>query len=285
MNQDPLLSRDDPGRTEFSGEMGGETIVALYDTAAQAESVVQELKQAGVPGDAISLHADEHAGSRAPLGTTAVPAAREQGFWASLFGGEPDHDTAMYDRSLAAGATAVTVRAPGTHVAEVLLVLERHHPVDIDERASTQGTAQGTRPAAAPVATGADTTMQLSEESLSVGKRVVNRGGTRIRRFVVETPVQQDVTLHDERVTLERRPVTDGRAFAGGFSEKTIEMTATAEEAVVSKTARVYEEVGLRKEATERVETVRDTVRKEEAAVEQIPGLATETTAPRTPKI
>ncbi len=68
-------------------------------------------------------------------------------------------------------------------------------------------------------------------------------------------------------------------------------MTESAEEAVVSKTARVYEEVGLRKEATERVETVRDTVRKEEVEVEQVPGTTTTTTTggttldPRAPKI
>ena len=72
------------------------------------------------------------------------------------------------------------------------------------------------------------------------------------------------------------------------FSDKTIEMTESAEEAVVSKTARVYEEVGLRKEATDRTETIRDTVRKEEVAVEQIPGTTTTTGTtldPRTPKI
>ncbi len=124
--------------------------------------------------------------------------------------------------------------------------------------------------------------LQLSEESLAVGKRVVNRGGTRIRRFVVETPVEESVSLHSEKVTLERRPVTDGRPVTDSFTEKTIEMTETAEEAVVSKTARVYEEVGLRKEATDRVETVRDTVRKEEVEVEQVPGTATRTTAPTT---
>ena len=124
-----------------------------------------------------------------------------------------------------------------------------------------------------------------------VGKRVVNHGGTRIRRFVVETPIEENVTLHDEKVTLERRPVTDGRPMASdGFGEKTIEMTASSEEAVVSKTARVVEEVGLRKEATDRVETIRDTLRKEEVEVEQIPGSATTTTTgttldPRAAKI
>ncbi len=83
-------------------------------------------------------------------------------------------------------------------------------------------------------------TVQLSAESLAVGKRVVNRGGTRIRRFVVETPVEESVSLHSEKVILDRRPVTDGRTVTGAdFSEKTIEMTESAEEAVVSKTARV----------------------------------------------
>ena len=115
---------------------------------------------------------------------------------------------------------------------------------------------------------------------------MVNRGGTRIRRFVVETPVEEQVTLHDETVVLDRRPVTDGRLAADSFSEKTIEMTATAEEPVVGKTARVVEEVGLHKEAADRVETIRDTVRKEQVEVETVPGGATtDTSALRTPKI
>jgi stress response protein YsnF len=51
-----------------------------------------------------------------------------------------------------------------------------------------------------------------------------------------------------------------------------------SEEAVVSKTARIMEEIGLRKEASDRVETVKDTVRREEAQVEKPPGGKSETT-------
>ena len=47
-----------------------------------------------------------------------------------------------------------------------------------------------------------------------------------------------------------------------------------SEEAVVGKEARVVEEIGLRKEATDRVETVRDTVRETKVDVEQVPGSA-----------
>ena len=111
-------------------------------------------------------------------------------------------------------------------------------------------------------------TIQLSEETLAIGKRAVNRGTTRIRRFVVETPVEEQVRLRDERVSIERHAVTDGRAVADAdWSDKTIEMTESTEEAVISKTARIKEEISLRKEVTERTETIRDTVRREDVEI------------------
>jgi len=281
--------------------MTDETIVAVYDTAGHADLAAADLKTAGLPENAISVHANT-SGASSSTATTAAP-VRQQGFWASLFGGEPDHDTSVYDRSVTAGSTVVTVTTPETHVSRVTEILERHNPIDIDERAAgyglTQTTTTARQPLAAPMPTKAATsdlkagtgeTIQLAEESLVLGKRVVNRGGTRIRRFVVETPVEQNVTLHDEKVTLERRPVTDARPVtAADFTDKTIEITETAEEAVVGKTARVVEEVALRKEAVDRTETVRDTVRKEEVEIEKIPAAATTTTSgttpdPRTPK-
>jgi uncharacterized protein (TIGR02271 family) len=127
-----------------------------------------------------------------------------------------------------------------------------------------------------PIATGTasdDATLSLSEESITVGKRMVNRGSTRIRRYVVEKAVEENVTLRDEKVTIERRPVTAGTTVSeAAFTDKVIEMTETGEEAVVGKTARVVEEVALRKEAVDHVETVRDTVRKEEVEIEEVPG-------------
>ena len=254
--------------------MTEQTIVAVYDTPAHAELAVQDLLQAKVPEQAIHRHAQE--GSYAGSSTTAAPRGENIGFWASLFGGEPDHDTAVYDRSVSSGSSAVTVKVPDEHVAAVMDILERHAPIDIDERAGSYGLARSpaaSPPAAGPAAgQGQDGRIQLSEETLAVGKRVVNRGTTRIRRFVVETPVEEQVSLRDERVTVEGRPVTDGRPAADSFSDRTIAVTESGEEAVVSKTARVVEEVGIRKEAADRTETVRDTVRREDVEVTRLPG-------------
>ena len=95
---------------------------------------------------------------------------------------------------------------------------------------------------------------------------------------MVERPVEEKVNLHEERVSVERRPVNYPLtgAAADAFRERTIEARATSEEAVVSKEARVVEEIGLRKEVADRVETVRDTVRETKVDVEQEPrGAAT----------
>jgi stress response protein YsnF len=72
---------------------------------------------------------------------------------------------------------------------------------------------------------------------------------------------------------VDRRPVTGGQPVAN-FTDKSIEMTETHEEPVISKTTRVTEEVILHKEVTDRVEKVRDTVRRDEVEVEQVPGTA-----------
>jgi uncharacterized protein (TIGR02271 family) len=247
--------------------MPNHTVVAVYETAAQAAAAVNDLQAAHILPDAISQHTKTLTAS----GTTHSP-PHEQGFWASLFGG--DHDTSVYDRSVEEGASVLTVRVPEDGVDRVTSILESHNPIDLDERAA-QYTTEGAAGSAATNSRPAsdEDTIRLAEESLAVGKRAVSGGTTRVRRYVVETPVEQQVALQDEKVVVDRRPVTGGQPVAN-FTDKTIEMTETHEEPVISKTARVTEEVSLHKNVTDRVETVRDTVRRDEVEVEQVPGTA-----------
>jgi uncharacterized protein (TIGR02271 family) len=209
-----------------------------------------------------------------------------------LFGGEPEraHDTTVYNRSLEGGATVVTVQVEEPYVTKVITILERHVPIDIDERsagyvdidsinqpgslvnAPTVATDPAMKPSLqADISTQRskdEQTMQLAEETLAVGKRVINRGTTRIRRYVVDTPVEEQVNLRSESVSVERRPVADDRPVTdANFTDKVVEVIETDEEPVISKQARNKEEVVIHKDATERTETVRDTVRREEAEV------------------
>jgi uncharacterized protein (TIGR02271 family) len=116
---------------------------------------------------------------------------------------------------------------------------------------------------------GQDDVIKVYEERLNVGKRDVSHGRVRLRSYVVETPVQEQVSLHSERVEVDRRPVDRAVTSADlAFQDRTIEMEEYAEEAVVSKDVRITEEVGLRKVAQDRTETVSDKVRHTEVEVE-----------------
>ncbi len=116
--------------------------------------------------------------------------------------------------------------------------------------------------------------LDVVEERLQIGKREVNRGGVRVRRVVSETPVEEQVTLRDETIEVDRRVVD--RAVDGNdadlFSEKTYEFSETDEEAVIAKEARVVEEVLVDKNVEERTQTVSDTVRRTDVEVEQLSG-------------
>ncbi len=111
----------------------------------------------------------------------------------------------------------------------------------------------------------------VGEETLNVGTRLVTGETTRVRRIVVETPVEQDVSLREERVVVERRKPTAASAATtqGILTDTAVEMSDSYEVADVWKSVRVTEEVVLRREVTERHETVRDTVRRDEVVVEQ----------------
>lgn len=140
------------------------------------------------------------------------------------------------------------------------------------DRTSAPMPAAPVRGAAAPATgvAGNDETIRIVEERLRVGKREVARGAVRVRSYVVERPVEEQVRLQEENVTIERRPVDRAATNADGsaFQDRTIEMTTRSEEPVVSKEARVVEEVAIHKDATDRVETVRDTVRRTEVDVD-----------------
>jgi uncharacterized protein (TIGR02271 family) len=111
------------------------------------------------------------------------------------------------------------------------------------------------------------------EEVLKVGKREVQRGGVRVYTRTTERPIEQSVTLREEHAHVERRPV-DREAteadLSDAFRDQTFDISETAEEPVVSKTARVVEEVDVGKEVSSRTANIKDTVRRTDVDVEDV---------------
>jgi uncharacterized protein (TIGR02271 family) len=122
----------------------------------------------------------------------------------------------------------------------------------------------------------AEEKLPVIKEDLNIGKREVETGGARITSRLVERPIAESINLKEEHVNVERtpvnRPVTDADQ---AFQENEIELTEHAEVPVVSKEARVVEEISLNKEVSEKEETIRDTVRNTEVDIEQLPGKET----------
>jgi len=114
-------------------------------------------------------------------------------------------------------------------------------------------------------------------EELQVGKREVERGGVRVQKRVSETPVEEDVTLREEHVNVDRRPAdyTFHGADSEAFQESVVEIREAYEELILNKKARVVEEVVINKDVDERTETVRETLRRTEVDIEPLePGRA-----------
>ena len=228
--------------------------------------------------------------------------------------GVPKEHAELYSEGVRRGGTLVTVDAPDGRENEIAPILDRHNAVDIEQRGlvyrqtgytgyaeslpeytPTQIDEERNRYAvassAAPVAaatvasqtvnTGESTVIPIVEETLVVGKREVERGGARIHTYVTETPVQEQVTLRDEHVTVERHAVNRAVSPAdleAALTDRTLEVTETGEEAVVAKQARVVEEVTVGKQASEHMETVRDTVRRTDVDVVELDADTTTTT-------
>ena len=273
------------------------TLTALYDTRGEADQAVERLtREAGVAPANVTVTTQETTASS----SVAVSEPGEgTGFLASLKSMfMPDDDRHAYSEAIRRGGFLLTAQVEQASSERAMDILEENGAVDLNGRQETwraegwtapQGTmaaqtlADGTVVATAPavstvapatvtpaVAAGQDETISLVEERLRVGKRAVEGGRVRVRSYVVETPVQEQVTLHEENLSIERRavdrPITE--ADQAAFLDRTIEATATSEEVVVSKTAHVTEEVVVSKGVEERVETVRDTVRRTEVEVD-----------------
>ncbi|MGV3617643.1 MAG: DUF2382 domain-containing protein [Fimbriimonas sp.] len=246
------------------------------------------------------------AGPIAGLIAGGAAGAATGGILGGLIGlGIPKEEADVYAESVRRGGTLVTVSAEDADASRAHSILDRDGAVDIEERAAAyraQGftafdpnapvyqeeetiqerqryqapvvnTAVSTSPAT-PAATNLNENERLEvvREDLAVGKREVERGGVRIRSYVTERPVSEQVTLREEHVDIQRTPVdrvVDPSAI-DAFQERTVEVREHAEIPVVAKEAHVIEEISVGKTAEQRTETVSDTVRETHVDVERI---------------
>jgi stress response protein YsnF len=277
-------------------------VACLFATRAEAESAVADLVAAGFDRSEIDII--DQSGE-----TATATREESGGLWESIKRMFTGDDSAGYYEGVRRGQTLVSAPARTSAAAsQAVEILERHDPIDrhVQEAAwresgwtgavpgpagmaedatdaslyplgtpgvgtTFQGTASGpaASTAAAPARAGEEEVIPVVEEQVSVGKREVGGGRVRVHTRVIETPVEEEVRLREERVNVERRPA-DRPVEPGdeAFRERTVEVAERREEPVVAKSARVKEEVAVRKDRTERTERVTERARRTDVQVE-----------------
>ncbi|MFE4036343.1 YsnF/AvaK domain-containing protein [Priestia sp. YIM B13489] len=112
--------------------------------------------------------------------------------------------------------------------------------------------------------------VQLREEQLDVRKERVQIGEVQLRKEIVEELRTIQVPVIREEVYVERRPVIDGQYDGSPLTEnEIIRIPITEERIEVTKRPVVVEEVVVGKRKIQETKEMKDTVRKEEARIEQ----------------
>ncbi len=243
------------------------TVTALYDTRAEAEGARDRLSsEFDVEGRAKIIEkgsSDFH----------SVPLSNE--------------DRSAYGEGLNRGGFMLCAEVDEDEDADkIVSLLEETASVDMDERQESWRSEGWSGSAGIRETSGSENRtsergnvveeerIPIVEEQLRVGKREEQRGGARVRSYVEERPVSESVSLREEHVNVERRPVDQKLSSADLkdkdlLRERTVEMRETAEKAVIGKDARVKEEVIVQKTANERTENVQDTVRETKVEVDK----------------
>lgn len=218
-------------------------VVGLFKSRNAAQDAQRDLHSAGYSNDTVTV-IDKDSDHLDRVFTGA---------------GMQSADTQLYRDGIRRGKAVVLARSEnGANIEQAGNVFQRYQPVDV-ERRRQELTDSGV------------ITVPVVEEELRVGKRVVERGGIRVFVHVETIPVEVPVTLRDETVTVEHRPVNQTVANPDAIlCQQSVEMVEVDEEPVVEKRAVVKEEVVIKKTAQERTETVQDVVRRTDVHVDDL---------------
>jgi uncharacterized protein (TIGR02271 family) len=282
------------------------TVTCLYQDQQKASEIVSRLEQAGISRSGIDVYSNASGNLMNALENAGVPSSDAHAYaegvrrGGSLVAVECDDDEVVrmidilddngvldldeqqtswrsegwqgHDASTSGGMTG-GLGAAAAGLAGSLTGSSGTMRTDVDAGSDITGSPDITRARTDTAGvSGGDEVIPIAEEELHVGKRQVGHGRVRIQSRLVERPVQEQVSLREEHVAVERRPVSGttqaGTLSSDAFQERTIEVEERGEEAVVSKEARVVEEVVVRKDVEQHTETVSETVRRTEVDVE-----------------
>jgi len=253
-------------------------VAAAFENERDARRALDALKQAGFGYDQVGVATQGQSNVNLLNDLTDLGVARDY--------------ASYYDQEYKRGRTVVSVRPDGQdQMAHD--ILHRYNGYDYEHRTGyNQQTSATTQTAATAATTNVaanqglvsertDTdyaqdefhqprSLRLREERLNVSKERVQAGEVGLHKEVVSEQKTINVPVTHEEVIIERHAVTDGRVDNTPIGEGEVIRVPVSEEQVnVTKNTVVTGEVAIGKRAVEETQQVTDTVRREEARIDQ----------------
>lgn len=278
------------------------TIVGLFDEEQTAKFLRHEIRSRGISDhDIETLSWKSLKMGESPWGVAAIGPGDEKELHKNLAAhlrdwGVSYDDASDFAEAVRRGGNLVMTRVDDDQkVDEITRLMEQREAVDLQDRRSMwrkEGKKAHDKEdhihrgihshdtANTPAGTGDSERIQEAHEELHVGKERVATGGVRIHKRVEEKPVSKNVTLREEKIEIERRPIDhSGGAPAGDdlFEEGTIEFTEYAERPVVEKEVRIDDEFVAKRTTTTHDREIHDTLRETIVDIEPLTqGLSSE---------
>jgi hypothetical protein len=244
------------------------TVTGFFTRQEDATASVRRLTEAGVNPAAIRV--------RENALTEGVSRRDEDNglgsFFRSLFGGE-GQEGGRHTGSGQRSGVSITVHTQSEEEANrVASLLQGCGALNISRQGSASSEAAPQAGAGAPEMLRSSPSPLGASEALDLGTRTVEHGGVRVRSRIVERPVEEQLRLREEGVSIERTPVdrpASEEELQQHLHDQDIEFIERAEVPVVRKEARVVEEIRISRDQGERETTVRETVRRTEVDIER----------------
>ena len=253
------------------------TVVGLFRNEVEAQNAKNQLETADFKIENIDYSAYKSQGDYIEHNYQYKEEEETTSFWDWLFGSDDDDNVdrvtkERYSR-LGSRSNVLVVYAENKLEAEKAReIMDSAGSIDTDEY-DRNLSEYNRRYANTEVANeDFDKNIEVIREEMKVGKREVEKGGVRVKSRIVEKPVEESVRLRKERVYVKRNKVNRPAENIDwdGFREGVIELHETDQEAVVSKDARVVEEISVGKDVDTETKTIKDTVRETEVDIERL---------------
>jgi uncharacterized protein (TIGR02271 family) len=266
-------------------------VVGIFNDVASANEAIAALQRAGFRSDQIQRSADaqeEHGLFSGVKGLFSSGRASDKDVFQDLIDmGIAPEEARLYQQEYAAHHTLVSVTS-NDRLSAASTILLNHGAYGPRGRmaadASAADAARANRepgrastdiPAAATgAATSADTAdeqhMRLHAEQLQAYKRPVQTGEVTLHKEIITEQQTIDVPVTREEVVIERRSMAGDAASAEAIGEdETIRIPISEEQVNVSKQTVATGDVTVSKRKVEETQQFSDSVRHEEARVEQ----------------